>query len=456
MNRLALLLILLAAVPCRAAEEAQPLRREDFAYGMELAVSGKNAMYSLTLPAEVYKGCVRPDLGDLRVFNAHGTVPHLLRQPQPEQEARPAQALPFFPLAAPAGRAQSAGLGIAIGSNGALIAISAGGPEQSDQAVAAYLIDISALKRRPDWLELAWQGQGSQFSVSVQVDSSDDLNSWQPAASAALAELSFGGHQLLRNRIELGQGAAGTYLRLSWPPGKDGVSLSAVKAGYESETRTQPRTVLTLTGQPDASAAAGRTAWLYSAGGLFPADQLNIRLPEQNSLAEFAVYSRPDEQAAWQRRATLLAWRLLVNGMQLDNGSLRLAPTADRFWRIETEVGTGSAAPTLELGWLPGQLVFMAQGEGPYSLAYGRAGLEPARSQVAQLLQAVEPVSGGALIEAAQAGAQTVLAGEAALAVKQEIQWRVWLLWAGLIAGVLTAGAMAWKLFRETDLLRRP
>jgi hypothetical protein len=50
------------------------LRREDFAYGMELTVSGKNAMYSLTLPADIYKGCTRPDLGDLRVFNAHGGV----------------------------------------------------------------------------------------------------------------------------------------------------------------------------------------------------------------------------------------------------------------------------------------------------------------------------------------------------------------------------------------------
>jgi hypothetical protein len=105
----------------------------------------------------------------------------------------------------------------------------------------------------------------------------------------------------------------------------------------------------------------------------------------------------------------------------------------------------------LELGWLPGQLVFMAQGDGPYSLAYGRAGLEPTRSQVAQLLKAVEPVSGGTLIEAARTGTQTVLAGTAALLPKTELPWRVWLLWAGLIAGVLAVGAMAWKLFREME-----
>ncbi len=454
MKHLLVLLLLLttAPAPCLAADEAQPLRREDFAYGMELSVSGNNAMYSLTLPAEVYTGCTQPDLGDLRVFNAHGPVPHLLRQPQAEQTAKPAYDLPFFPLTERSNTNNGgSSLGIAIGSSGALIAISAGGTEQPTQAVTAYLLDVSAVQHFPDWLELAWQGQGEQFSASVHLESSDDLNSWQHVASASLADLRFGGHKLLRNRIELGQHAAGKYLRLSWPSGKDGVSLSAVKAGYESETRTQPRTVLTLTGQPDTTAAAGRAAWLYTTAGVFPVDQLNIRLPEQNSLAEFAVYSRSDEKAAWQRRTSLLAWRLTVNGVNLDNALLHLAPTTDRFWRLETEANGSNPAPSLELGWLPGQLVFMAQGTGPYSLAYGRAGLEPARSQVAQLLKAVEPVSGGTLIEAARAGTQTVLAGKAALVPKTELPWRVWLLWAGLIAGVLAVGAMAWKLFREME-----
>ena len=85
MNRFALLLILLPAAPCLAADGQSPLRRDDFAYGMELKVRGGSPVVSLSLPAEVYQGCVRPDLGDLRVFNAHDPVPHLLRPPQPEQ-----------------------------------------------------------------------------------------------------------------------------------------------------------------------------------------------------------------------------------------------------------------------------------------------------------------------------------------------------------------------------------
>ncbi|CAK8712795.1 DUF3999 domain-containing protein [Candidatus Electronema halotolerans] len=446
MKRLLVLCLLLIAAPCLAAD--QPLHREDFAYSMDLTVSGRSAIYSLTLPAEIYKGCTRSDLGDLRVFNAHGPVPHLLRQPQAKQTEQPAQTLPFFPLAESTNTgSKPADLGIAIGGNGAIITFSTGGAEQKAHAVSTYLLDASALEHSPDWLEFAWTG--GQFSASVRLESSDDLNSWRRlVSSAALAELRFGGHDLLRQRIDLGQRTAGKYLRLSWPQGKDGIRLTAVKAGYANEIQSQPRALLTLLGQPDSAAKPGRAAWLYETEGVFPADQLNIRLPEQNALAEFAVFSRVDEQAAWRRRGSLLAWRLTVDGTQFDNEALRFAPVADRFWRLESEAGSNTA-PVLELGWLPGQLLFLAQGEGPYSLVYGKTGLLPVRSQVARLLRDAEPLKGSKLIEAAHAGPEKVLAGAAALQPQRTIPWRLWLLWAGLLAGVLAVAAMALKLWRE-------
>ncbi len=449
MKRFVLLLLLLTPSPCFAANGPQPLQREDFAYGMELTVSGRSALYSLTLPAEVYKGCTRPDLGDLRIFNAHGPVPHLLRQLQPKQSTQPSsQILPFFPLSESTGtNSKAADLGIAIGSNGAIIAFASNQPEENRQSINAYLLDASALQRRPDWLEFAWTG--GQFSASVRIDSSDDLNSWQPlVASAALAELRFGGHNLLRQRIDLRQRASGKYLRLSWPSGKDGISLTEVKAGYANETQAQVRSLLTLSGQPDSTKTSDRVAWLYETEGVFPMDQLNVRLPEQNALAEFAIFSKADEKATWQRRGSLLAWRLTVEGTTFENEALRFAPNTDRFWRLETEANN-HLTPALDLGWLPGQLLFLAQGQGPYSLVFGQAGLQPVRSRVAQLIRDAEPLNNGKLVEVAKIGPQKVLAGPAALKVAPTIPWRLWLLWIGLLAGVLAVAAMALKLFRE-------
>ena len=109
MSRRLLCLLLLAglaaAVP--AAAEPTPAR---FACGMPVTVSGDSPFYEMELPLAVYRGSVRSDLGDLRVFNAAGRiVPHALRRPgnRTLREEVTASELPFFPL--PQGAGQAAG-----------------------------------------------------------------------------------------------------------------------------------------------------------------------------------------------------------------------------------------------------------------------------------------------------------------------------------------------------------
>jgi hypothetical protein len=93
----------------------------------------------------------------------------------------------------------------------------------------------------------------------------------------------------------------------------------------------------------------------------------------------------------------------------------------------------------------------MAQGEKPYTVAYGRAGLGAARSQVDRLLKAVDPQSEKKLVASAQAGPQKILGGEARLETAEELPWRRWLLWVVLVSGVLVVGMMALKLYKEMN-----
>lgn len=303
-----------------------------------------------------------------------------------------------------------------------------------------------------DWLELSWFGQQEQFSTSVRVDSSEDLNSWSTLIqSAALAEFNFDGHKLLRKRIMVPQRILRkTYLRISWPAGKDGVSLTTVRAGYDLEKQDFPRDLLSLTGEVLPITDQGTLRYQYNSKGFFPVDQINIRLPEHNSLAQVSIFSRKNEEAAWRLRASMLTYRITVNGISLDSGIQSIPITTDRFWQIETEGIDGvHQPPTLELGWLPGQLIFMAQGEAPYTLVYGRAGLQAARYQVDRLLNAVDPLNEKRLVIAAQAGSEKILGGKGVLETVTELPWRRWLLWGALIAGVLVVGIMALKLYKE-------
>ncbi|MCI5147102.1 MAG: DUF3999 family protein, partial [Candidatus Electrothrix sp. AR3] len=78
------LVLTLFTAPSPAAAQS-PLVQENFAFGLHLTVNGSNAVYGLLVPAQVYQASTRPDLGDLRVFNAQKPVPHLLR-PQASKE----------------------------------------------------------------------------------------------------------------------------------------------------------------------------------------------------------------------------------------------------------------------------------------------------------------------------------------------------------------------------------
>jgi hypothetical protein len=119
------------------------------------------------------------------------------------------------------------------------------------------------------------------------------------------------------------------------------------------------------------------------------------------------------------------------------------------------------ALPALELalGHAPQRLRFVAQGQGPYQLAYGHAaaaqGAGPgACESLLQTLQAGTASAAGTLATltgTAIASAPRVLAGEAALVRQTDPaqQRRQWLLWGVLALAVLLLLGMARKLFAD-------
>ena len=90
-------LVLLAV--CWPSVASADVTVNDFAYGIRIDVPGGTAIGAMSLPEAVYRNTFRPDLGDLRVFNASGEpVPHMIRFSQTRQAEAPWRSLPFFPL----------------------------------------------------------------------------------------------------------------------------------------------------------------------------------------------------------------------------------------------------------------------------------------------------------------------------------------------------------------------
>ena len=124
---------------------------QDYAYRIPLAINEERAFVRVDVPADVYEGAVRADLGDLRVFNGDGApVAHaFLPLPASTREAAGIAALPLFPLRVDAGRADWADVAITLRKDGPRTSVSLAtreGQPLAAQRLGGYLVDASAVK----------------------------------------------------------------------------------------------------------------------------------------------------------------------------------------------------------------------------------------------------------------------------------------------------------------------
>jgi len=453
--RSVILAIVLLLTPSLAEAAPKPM---DFAYGAPLSREGSGAVYRLSVPREVYEAVTRDDLSDIRVFNSRdAAVPHALRLPGKQGPAPEyARALPFFPLyegGVPAGKE---GLSMQVEQSGERTMIhvvtgDAGADE--DSRPSGYLIDARKHKERIHELRIAWKGKGGSLVVPVSVESSRDLTHWSSLVPrSTLVRMEYQGHEIRRDRIPLPDARA-AWFRLRWLTGPEEVTVTGVQAVRRGGEPEPERHWTVIEGAPaKGDERPGSTAYEYESPALLPVDRVRIRFPERNTLVRVTLYSRPDPDAAWRRRRSGVFYHLRFDETSLVQDTATVGPSSDRFWKVAVEGGALSDpgdVPGVELGWRPYELLFVAQGEGPFMLAYGSARLDlKARKSGAQGI--LTQVMGGErdeLIKKASALPGTVLGGPDMLVpAPPPPPWRTWLLWAVLVLGVGVIAGMAVSL----------
>ncbi len=457
MNRNWTAVALLAVLAGGIRAQAAPVP-DDFAFAIPLEVDGDGAIYSLELPAAVYRSVVQGVKVDLRVFNSRGeVVPHRIEAPAVPGPGQDVRGAALFPLHRPAGAAAGTvpRVHVTTDARGTIIDISGSAPARGEERPWAWLVDLGEDWQRVQALHLQWAQAGDRPRMShVRIEYSGDLAHWQPlVARAAVGRLEFGGRVLERKRVELPRSPA-RYLRLVPEAPRDFPRLQGITAVRSVGPRPAP--LRWTPAQPVAGPGEGApAAWVFDAGGRFPVERVRVRLPEVNSVAEVVVSGRDGAQDAWRVRSRGLVYRLRLDGGELVQEEVPVgAAVTHRQWRVELlgEGGTGNAAPALELGWRPHRLLFVARGDAPFRLAYGSARVGPPRGVVAPLLDAVRRDGGGQLIKRARAGAPVVLGGESRLVPpppERVVPWRRWILWAVLVAGVLLVAGLVRGLYRE-------
>ena len=434
------------------AAGAQAQTPSDFAYRLPLAATGDGAFSRVEVPAAVYEGTVRADLGDLRVFNRDGAAVAFAFLPRPaaERESVSAVTLPLFPLRVDAERRDLGDLSLSVKRSAAGTTVdltTRDGQAVAAQRLAGYLVDASEQKAPLTALTLPLP-IGSNLTTRVRVDGSDDLVAWRTlAASAPLLELEYAGRRLSRDRVELAGGSA-KYLRLTFDPGQSAPEIASVRGEFAERTIDTPRQWRDVPGTPDNEHPGD---YDFDLGGSFPVDRITLHLPEINTVAPAQLFVRVSPKDEWRPAGATVFYRLRQEGGDAENPPLAVNDGRARYWKVRIDPksgGIGAKPPQLSAGWYPQTLIFTARGSAPFELAYGSAKAQPAALAIETLVPGYDRrTAAPAHFPLAQPGVPNVTPAVAAL--REPMDLKRWLLWGSLVLATIVLGWMALQLVRQ-------
>ncbi len=432
-------LVVFAAIGTAAA--APSSAPNDFAYGRVVQPNATAVVQRVQVPQDVYERVVRTDLGDLRVYNAaFEEVPYAIRRPAFTEAHTPWSQLPVFALPAPpAGSEDGAQVSIELGDAGTVVAVH--GATTNDAPSAGYLVDASGIDQRVDELLIEWSSDVEGFIGKFRVETSDDLDAWHSTvASATLATLETNGRQIIVDKIEL-PGVRASYLKIGQLEGATPITIERVSF-RTNRSQLPDRHWKDLRGTPTDD------GYQYDTGGKFPLDRIGLELEQPSFLVTAELYSRDGGEDRWRERGKHTFYRVAVDGMVATSDPVAYT-VRDRYWRAEL-LNDEEASPTLKIGWLPDELIFLMQGNRPFVLAYGQADFTgrqwPMGGLLARLDKDVEiqSVALAGLSEANELGGPVRLEP-----APEPIDWETVLLWTVLVIGVGFVGFLAARLLRQ-------
>ena len=419
----------------------------DFATQVPLAVSGNGPWYRLELPLAVQLSAHHADLSDVRVFNAAGEPQaySLSRQVSPRTESRNVTEVKWFPLYAADTQQALPGVVMKSTAEGTLLEVRPSSVK-SQQVLRGWVLDASAIKAPLQQLTLDWSHEQDGFQ-RFSIEASDDLQHWQAWGDGQVARLSFADERVEQHDVSL-PGQSARYLRLVWQ-GQGAPLLTSAKLA--SATRTSLPMPLVWS-QPFAGARlkAGEYSWQLPTG--LNIERLRIELKQPNTLAPVTLSGRRDSKQAWQPLSNGLLYRLTQNGQDVVQDELQLPGQAVSELKLQVDErggGLGVEAPALRFAVRVTQLVFLARGEPPFTLALGNASAKAASLPLSTLIPDYSAERLKALGQARVEGEVAANLSVAAAAKDAGPDWKKLGLWAVLLLGVAVLGAMAYSLLRK-------
>ena len=436
----------------------------EFAWRATLELPAGASVVRASLPAQALQHLQSADARDVRVFNAGGeAVAFAISRPPagPAPALRKTQNSPAFGLFAYApGTAPGAGavqvrIEEPAGQRTVWVRLE-GGNKVADSAGAAVAVQAAIFATRSEKQALgAIDVQASlpaNVPVQVTVATSPDLAQWSPVAvrgrlyrfegSAAPANMTLEFEQPLQ--------LEGRYLRLAWY-GQEGVQVQALSGTVAQTVAPVARARMAL---PTPTQSA-RDTLDWALPFATPLAALSLASTRANTLVPVRIQGRVDAAQPWRELAQTVVYRLGSGEAVVTNPPVLLNGASVRQLRVVATQGTELAGTTLLVSaeFEPVQVVFLASGAAPYTLAAGRANTAAAAlssAMVASVLPGkLEDLPLARVASMVQSSPGSAGGGTWLGALGAGVGGRSAVLWAVLVAGVLVLAGVAFALLRQ-------
>jgi hypothetical protein len=449
------MLLVFAITTVGHAQSATFPDADDYAFGWTAVPARTADFYEVMLPLAVYQSSADPRLRDLGVYNSTGQpVPQIMTQPARDrpliEDRTPLILLPIYHDE----HRYPSDLRLLVQRNSEQTIVTLDAHEPAEPAREpnappdAYVIDIRKLEQPIDRLELSWPETVGTFIGHLDVYASNDLEHWRRVGSDSIALLRRDGAKIDRRSIDIATDGQ-AYFRLSWRGVPADWHLTGIEGVHLGRGEDTVRQSLAL---PAIARDENDGGYIFDAGGQLLVDQVALLLPDDNTAIRASIFAWSEPGERWMRIHSGPFYHLRGGGEAISSEPVAIAHRRAGRWKVVIDRGNLDLDLKLELGWRPDKLIFVAQGDGPYRFVTGRAAdaIEEFPHQRlfsdAAILDLARDSEHAA---SAELGARFELAGPGQLQVPFRPDWRRWLIWAGLTAGVLLVGFMAASLVRQ-------
>jgi hypothetical protein len=399
------------------------------------------------LPVEVILDLKSPDLKDLAVFNVNGkALPHSIAR-APGQMTERVLDLPFHKF----NRflRQRSKTVTTREQNKQADTIS---ELETTETIAVqsvrkdYLIELAPQDKSPkfDRIELQWTHQPASQILEVRVEVGDELDklrvikSHKSLTNRESGDLSWRSIEQIPGRYK--------YLRLTPVNKVTSFELQKVSGHYREVT---PAPELKHQIDPEMRLEDDDKIYFFEYPSAIKAEAIRITPANADSVINGDLYGTWGKTEQPTRIRFGFSQHNIADAEVKPSQPIRLPRRAYTSLSFTTKTDLPDT-PRVELVYPQYEVIFLGDGNGPYTLAWGNHEFEARTNELSALLE-------GNLRDAQQRSAVVRLGsiGEAGgvtrLIAQAELPWKKWLLWSLLVAAALVTGRMSLSLYREMN-----